>query len=397
MNRRRDHELFQCGFMPLTDCATLVAAHEFGFAAEEGVALELHRETSWSNIRDKTALGLFDIAHMLAPMPLAMSLGFSSFPAEIAAPFVLSVNGDMIGVSTAFARRMSADGPVFTTNAAAAAAKLKSAADGAPLRIGAPWSFSMHSLLLEYWLGRCGFALDRDIRLSIVPPPYMADALEAGELDLFAVGEPWGSIAVEKGVGALLLSGASIWAFAPEKVLGVRAAVLEERADAVDALLRALYRAARWAAKPDHRGAVAEILSRPEYVDAPTEVLERGLSGALIVSPAGEARQARRALVLFDGAATFPWRSQAEWIGAALSRRRGAELIDPTKAAAVWRPDIYRRALQPHGAPLPTASSKVEGALGDETGVSALGGDLRLGPDAFFDGAIFEPRSDADA
>lgn len=391
MNRRRDHELFECGFIPLTDCATLVAAHEFGFCAEEGVALALHRETSWSNIRDKTAVGLFDVAHMLAPTPVAMSLGLSSFPAEVAAPFVLSVNGNMIGVSRAFARRIRPDGVVFGEDPVAAAASLKSAADGAPLRIGVPWSFSMHGLLVEYWLERAGVTLETPPRQSIVPPPVMAEALAAGELDLFSVGEPWGSMAVETGAGSLLLPGSAIWAFAPEKVLGVRREVLERRSDAVDALLRALYRAARWASKPEHRGAVAEVLSREAYLDTPAELIERALTGAFIVAPSGEARTVDRALELFDGAATFPWRSQAEWIGAALARRHGGLAFDPDIAARVFRPDVYRRALQPIGAVLPMASSKLEGALAESTAVSALGGALILGPDAFFDGAKFEP------
>ncbi|MCI4663797.1 MAG: ABC transporter substrate-binding protein [Neomegalonema sp.] len=392
MSRRRDHEHFTCGFIPLTDCATLAAAHEFGFAAEEGVALELVRETSWSNIRDKMAVGLFDVAHMLAPMPIAMSLGLSSFPARVAAPFVLSVNGNMIGVSSHIAKRLAAADRLLGLDAAAAAEALRSALDGAPLRIGAPWTFSMHTLLVEYWLSASGFDLEAQTSTSVVPPAFMTEALAAGELDLFCVGEPWGSMAVEHGAGSILLPATEIWAFAPEKVLGVREAELDARPDAVEALIRALYRAARWAAKSEHRGAVAEMLTRAGYVDAPTEVVERALRGAIFATPGGDGRHAPRMIELFDGAATFPWRSQAQWIAWALGRRRGVDGLSSAAAAAVWRPDIYRRALERVGAPMPTASSKLEGSLAEATEVGAVGGSLVLGPDRFFDGAIFEPR-----
>lgn len=393
---RRDHEEIVCGFIPLTDCATLVVADEFGFAAEEGIALTLRRETSWSNIRDKMAVGLYDAAHMLAPMPLAMSLGISAFSAPVWAPFVLSVNGSMVGASKIMAARLRAErGTAFFDDAAAAGAALKLAAQGRPLRIGAPWRFSMHAVLIDYWLGRCGFDLDRDITLRVVPPSFMTEALAAGELDLFCVGEPWASMSVENGSGALMLATSAIWSFAPEKVLGVGDKLVQERPDALSALLRALYRAAEWASRPEHRSALAEVLSRPGYVDAPAELIERALAGALIVSGAGELRHAERALELFDAAATFPWRSQAAWIGAQLATRHGLEPAQAAKAADVFRPDLYRAALAPLPAILPGASAKLEGSLAAPELVTALGGDLLLGPDRFFDGAVFDPEQKA--
>lgn len=394
MSRGRDQGEIVCGFIPLTDCATLVVAREFGFAAEEGVDLTLRREASWSNIRDKIALGLFDAAHMLAPMPLAMSLGLSAFDARIDAPFVLSVNGDVIGVSEPLAARLrAAHGSAFFEDPAAAAAALRSATDRRPLRVGVPWLFSMHAILIDYWLGRCGFDPERDVALNVVPPPFMAEALAAGELDLFCVGEPWGSASVENGAGALLLAGPSIWRFAPEKVLGVARTLAEERPDALAALIRALYRAADWASRPEHRGAVAEVLSAPDYVDAPAELIERALGGSLIVSGEGELRQVPRALELFDAAATFPWRSQAAWIVERLAERHGLGHGLADGAGQVFRPDVYRAALAPLGANLPTASAKIEGALSAATEVASLGESLALGPDSFFDGAVFDPGS----
>lgn len=391
MSGRRDHGEIVCGFIPLTDCATLAVAREFGFAAEEGVELILRRETSWSNIRDKVAVGLYHAAHMLAPMPLAMTLGLSSFAAPVYAPFVLSVNGDMFGASRTLAARLAAThGASFFEDAKDLAEALRSATDRRPLRIGVPWIFSMHAVLTDHWLGRCGFDLNKDIAMNVVPPPFMVDALAAGEIDLFCVGEPWGSASVEDGAGALIMASTAIWRFAPEKVLGVGADLADRRPDALAALIRALYRAAEWAARPQHRGAVAEVLARPDYLEAPAEWIERALAGSLVVSGAGEVRQIPRALELFDAAATFPWRSQAAWIAARLVERHGLDGDLAARAEGVFRPDLYRAALAPLRATLPTASAKLEGALHEATQVPSLGDSLTLGPDSFFDRSIFD-------
>lgn len=387
-------ERITCGFIPLVDVAALAVAREIGFAAEEGIELDLRRENSWSNIRDKLALGLFDAAHMLAPMPIAMSLGLSRLKAPVIAPFMLSVNGNVVGVSRRLGRKLAARrGSSFFDDAGEAGAALKSALEGRPLRVGAPWPFSMHALLLDYWLGRAGFDLKRDVSMTIAPPPFMAEAMSAGEIDLFCVGEPWGSVAVEQGIGDLLLTGSAIWAFAPEKALGLRASVANEKPDAVDALLRACWRAARWAAAPEHWSAVAELLSEEAYLDQPAEVIERSLRGVLTVSSDGEIRRLPRVLELFGGASPFPWRSQAGWIADryAEEHRWGGE--ERLAAETVFRPDLLRRALAPIGADLPAASSKLEGALSAPTEAPSLHGSLTLGPDRFFDGAVFDPNA----
>ena len=353
-----------CGFIPLVDAATLVVAREMGFAAEEGVDLILKRENSWSNIRDKLALGLFDAAHMLAPMPIAMSLGLSRFQSQVLAPLMLSVNGNVVGVSRRLGRRLAERrGSAFFDDAAEAGAALRAALEGRPLRVGVPWPFSMHALLLDYWLGRAGFDLKRDVTMTVAPPPFMAEAMSAGEFDLFCVGEPWGSIAVEEEVAELLLTGASIWAFAPEKALGVPAQLNADQPETVDALLRACWRAARWASEPEHWSAVAELLSEEVYLDRPAELIERSLRGVLTVSTDGEIRRRPRVLELFHGAAPFPWRSHAAWIADRYAAEHRLSAEDRAAAESVFRPDILRRALAPTGADLPTASAKLEGAL----------------------------------
>jgi hypothetical protein len=90
------------GFIPLLDSAVLVAAKEKGFAEREGIALQLIRETSWANIRDRLAVGHFDVAHMLAPMPIAASLNLTSLAVPMLAPMVLGLGGNAITVAIPF-------------------------------------------------------------------------------------------------------------------------------------------------------------------------------------------------------------------------------------------------------------------------------------------------------
>jgi two-component system, oxyanion-binding sensor len=372
------------GFVPLVDCASLVIAREMGFAAEEGIDLRLHRETSWAAVRDKLVWERFEAAHLLAPVPIASSAGVGGFPVAIDVLMVLSVNGDTIGVRPDLAARLQ--GADFA-DAGATGRALLAAASG--LRFGVPFPFSMHAELLGYWLHSLG-AEAADVRT--VPPPRMADAMEAGEIDAFCVGEPWGSVAVERGVARLILPGSAIWGFAPEKVLAVRRGWAEGRPERAAALMRAVWRAAAWLAKPRHRLVAAELLARPDYVDVAPEIVERVLAGRLLVDAAGKERRVPRLIGFFDGAATFPWRSQAVWIADALARRTGE---DRARLRAVardcFRSDLYRQALGPIGADLPGASEKVEGALVHPTAIASTLGRLQLEPDRFFDGQVFDP------
>ncbi|WP_353473659.1 CmpA/NrtA family ABC transporter substrate-binding protein [Salipiger sp. H15] len=381
------------GFIPLTDAAPLILAQEMGYAAEEGIALDLKRAPSWSSLRDMLSFGRVDAAHMLSPVPVAAALGLGGAGAALSAVSVLSVNGNVIGVSNALAEKLRAQGHDFGFDDARAAGEALIAATDTTLRIGVPFPFSMHAELLYYWLSALGLSVPEALQVRTVPPPLMADAMEAGEIDAFCVGEPWGSMAVENGVGALLLPGTAIWSFAPEKVLAVRSDWAETEQSLLGRLIRATWRAGRWLSEPDSRSLTAEILSRPEYLGVPAEVLDRALAGRMVISAQGEERQVPGMLEFHAGAATFPWRSQAEWIGRQLAARAG---IDPDAAGraarATFRSDLHRAALAGTSADLPGASSKLEGSLTARLPVASESGKLYLGPDRFFDGRIFEPR-----
>ena len=385
-------ETLRLGYIPLIDAAPFFIAQSLGFAEAEGLTLDLRPAPSWSALRDMLAMGAVEAAQMLSPVPVAAALGLGASQARFEALQLLNANGDVIGVSRALAATMRAAGHPFDFADARTAGAALLAAAGARLRIGVPFPFSMHAELVHYWLENLGLPLPAELDIRTVPPPRMTEAVAAGEIDAFAVGEPWGSQAVERGVGELLLPGTAIWAFAPEKVLAVRQGWADENEDLAGRLMRAVWHACGWLGAPENRFLVSDLLSGPDRLPIAAEVIDRALSGRMVISAEGEERESANMIVFSGGAATFPWRSQAAWIGAQLARRYGLDPAAAARSAAeVYRPDLYRRHLRAAGADLPGASAKLEGALTAPTAVASERGQMILPADRFFDCRIFDP------
>lgn len=387
------------GFLPLLDSAILAAAREKGFAETEGVELALVRENSWATIRDRLAVGHFNVAHMLAPMPIACNLGLTPLAAETIAPLALGLGGNAVTVSLEVWSVMRSHGapvdfaPLAVGRALAAVISDRRRAGKEPLRFAVVHPHSGHNYELRYWLAACGVDPDSEIEIVIVPPTLMADALGAGRIDGYCVGEPWNTAAVAKGVGRIVTTKAAIWKSSPEKVLGVAAGWAAKDPEALSALLRALYRAAEWCGKPSNHGELARLLSSSAYVDCPADWLLPALSGS-IDAGAGETVEVADFFLPHAKAATFPWKSHALWFYSQMVRWRQVPASEGNEAIArgTYRPDLYRAALRELGVALPGANSKVEGALRVETPVGSAGASLTLGPDGFFDGAVFDPE-----
>lgn len=378
------------GFLPLTDAAPLVVAREMGFAAEEGLDLNLVKATSWSSLRDYVLLGRLDAAQMLSPIPVANALGLGALGGmEVIA--ALNLSGNAVTISNALADQMAADGYEFDFADAAAAGRALIAL-GRPLRIAVPFPFSMHAELLYYWLDTLGLAAPQSLIVRTIPPPLMAEAMASDEVDAICVGEPWGSLAVENGDGRMLLPTCAIRQSTIEKVLATRSGWADENPDLTRKLLRALWRAGEWLDQPDKREVAAEIMSRPDYLGLPVDLVERALRGHFLTSSHGDLRICPNFLTFGAGAAGFPWRSQAAWIGMRIAARTGLDHDEARKSAtAVFRTDIYRNHLRGVGADLPSASVKLEGSLDHPTEVASETGRVILAPDRFFDGNVFDP------
>ncbi|ONF95095.1 ABC transporter substrate-binding protein [Sphingomonas jeddahensis] len=389
-------EIFRIGFVPLVDAALPILAHELGFAAAEGVAIELVRDVTWATVRDRLLYGHTDAAHLVAPLAIATALGRDRPAVPLTVPFVLGLNGNAITFSTALGEACGLGDALSDPVAIGAALKAVAAARraaGRPLRLGVVHRYSSHNYMLRYWLSGVGIRPDEDVAITVTSPPFAADALAAGEVDGICVGEPWNSIAVDRGVGRIALATAQIWRRGVEKVLALRAETATARPEAVAGLIRALHAAAEHFVRPETAVESATLLARREYLDAPVDAILRAITDRIRLVPGGAPIHYPDFMFQHREAANFPWRSQAAWLYSQMVRWDALSFSekDAATAQSVFRPDLYRAALAGSAAPLPNASSKLEGALSEPIGAGSTQGRLMLGSDRFFDGRAFDP------
>ncbi|WP_195909425.1 CmpA/NrtA family ABC transporter substrate-binding protein [Rhizobium tubonense] len=376
--------VLRAGFIPLVDASVLIAAVEFGFARKEGLVLELVKDVSWANVRDRLAFRQFDIAHMLSPMPVASMLGLGSNPSPTITPFSLGKGGNAITLSTRLFERMKeAAGLSETASALENARALASVVEAMKRRgenlptLGMTYPFSSHNYEFRYWLAAGGIDPDRDVKLVVVPPPLTSDALAAGAIDGFCVGAPWNMVASERGVGRIVAAKQDIWPSAPEKVIGMRPEWAEGHPETVSRLIVALDAAARWCDRSQNHDALAETLADARYIAAPVDIIRRVLAGQFNLDAKGNRRDIDDYFIFQSGFANYPRPSQALWIYSQMVRWGQCDLnVAGTKSAAsAFRPDLYRTALGNENAP---SGSDIR-MEGDEDG------------DRFMDGHVFDP------
>ena len=329
------------GYIPIIDCAPIILAEELGAFERQGLDVEIRREVSWANVRDKLVLGVLDAAHILAPLPLALTLGIDSVSVPMINAMTLEVNGNALTLSERLWREIEETAPELTGDGRApldaralAAVVRKRAAAGAPqLVLASVFPYSVQNYMLRLWLSSAGLDPDRDVRLTVVPPPHTVAHLSGGVIDGYCVGEPWNQQAVALGIGRIALTGPDIWKGMPEKVLGTTEAWAERNPLTLKALLKALIEACLWLDEPANRPEAARVLSSPRYLNTPAEVISRTLD-----LPDFHVFQRQTA--------NFPWRSHADWFLAQMVRWGQAPPSIDIEATAnrVYRTDLYRAA-----------------------------------------------------
>jgi NitT/TauT family transport system ATP-binding protein len=341
------------GFIPLIDAAASIVAVDKGFAAAEGLDVTLVREVSWSNVRDKLNIGLFDAAHLLAPVAIASSLGLGHVKVPIVSPFTLNLNGNAITVSPALhdqiVTHLQGDiaDPLATAQALGRVAADRRKSGAEPLTFGMTFPFSTHNYQLRFWMAAGGVDPDEDVHLVVLPPPYMVDSLTNGHVDGFCVGAPWNAVAVDRGIGRILHFGPDILTRAVEKVLAVRGRWAEEHPDTVSALIRAHQKAADFIEEPGNRDEVSALLARPDRVDADAAIIHAVLAGRLATVKGGVPRESANFMAFGRNGAARPDPTQAAWLYAQMVRWGQAPFSPEALqiAETVFRPDLYDAAL----------------------------------------------------
>lgn len=336
------------GFMPLIDCSLVILAKDEGFAEAQGLNLELVREISWSNLRDKLNVRLFDAAHMLGPAAVAATLGIGGVKAPMAVPIALNLDGSAITISVRRFEEMTrlGDGdmadPAVSASALAAMVARRKASGLPPLTFAAVFGFSSHTYLLCDWLAKGGLKLGEDIRFEVVPPPQTVEALTSGRIDGFCAGAPWNAAAVAAGIGAMVLCGTDLRCDCPDKVLAWRADDAERRVEAVSKLNAAILCASEWACQPENLGRLALHLSKPDRLALPVEILEPALNGELRQGAGRPPRQVER-FIRFDREALRPNPDHAAWILGGMEQAGQVVAIPDLheQARAIFRPALF--------------------------------------------------------
>src|SRR5580692_7833500 len=262
----RRREPLQVGFLPVSDCAPLVQAHESGLFAKYDLEVELQRIASWAALRDRVVDGTLDAAHAPATLPFLTNLGLESEPCECIGGMILSLQGNAITIS----RTLWEQG---VRSAETMREQIYRSWGKRTFTFGVAFPFSTQYFLLREWLKSGGIIPNVEVRMVVVPPTQMFPTLKLGYIDGYCVEEPWTSVAVQADVGVCVATSAELVPLHPEKVLMVRQSFAHGRPDEHERLLAALLEACAYCDQPQNRRLLSELLAQPHYVNAPAECL----------------------------------------------------------------------------------------------------------------------------
>ncbi len=278
------------GFIPITCATPIIMAHPMGFYAKHGLDVEVVKTAGWAIVRDKTINKEYDAAHMLSPMPLAISLGLGSQPVPFAVPAIENINGQ--GITLALKHKDRRDPRAWKG-----------------FKFAIPFDYSNHNYLLRYYLAEHGIDPDNDVQLRIVPPPEMVANLRADNIDGFLAPDNICQRAIYDGVGFLHILSKEIWDGHPCCAFAASGEFITQAPNSYAALIRAIIDATAYASKAENRKQIAEMVAPAAYLNQPVTVIEQSLTGTYADGLGGIKQDPKR--VDFD---PFPWHSFAVWM-----------------------------------------------------------------------------------
>ena len=331
------------GMIALTDCASIVMAHELGLFKKFGINSIVSKEASWAVIRDKMTLGENQATHMLFGMPFASSMGLLGSPVKpMVIPWLLNRNGQAITLSNNLKSVKSAK------DLQPLAAKAK--ASGSPMTFAMTFPPGTHAMWLRYWLASGGINPDKDITLITIPPPQMVANMKIGKMDGFCVGEPWNLRAINDGIGFTEITTQKMWPDHPEKVCAFSEDFANKNPKTVKAVLKALHLASEHIDNMSNRPAVAEVISRPTYINCPKEIILDRLLGKYDDGN-GSKIQDPNYMIFSNRNANVPNKTYGYWW---ISQFRRWGMVKGTPdykgiVDKVMRPDMYMEAMKELG------------------------------------------------
>jgi ABC-type nitrate/sulfonate/bicarbonate transport system substrate-binding protein len=357
---RRD--VLSIGFVPMIDCAVLIAAKELGLFKKHGVHVELSKEVGWATIREKLLHEELHAVHAPASMAFVIRCGIGIVPRPCLTAFVLSLNGSAITMSKELWDRGVRD-------AATLRDVIQADRSGRIYSFGAVLEFSTQNYNLRSWLRAGGIDPDRDVRIPIIPSPVIHRGLLDGHLDGYCVAEPWNSIAVEAGAGWIAATSHEINPGQPEKVLLVLEDFADRHEDEHLSIVAALIEASIFCELPANRSELARMLSHSRYLDVPASLLARSLIGPLAT---GRGNQDAGEFITFHrGGANVPDRAKGRAVYQDVRQQPAAQqsrALRPDVVGRIFREDLYHRAISLTGLRESLPENTATPALRTQTG-----------------------------
>lgn len=351
------------GFIPLTDCASVVMAAELGFDRKYGIKIVPSKEASWAGVRDKLVNGELDAAHVLYGLIYGVQMGIGGPQKDIAVLMTLNNNGQAITLSNHLKEKGVTDG-----------SQLKSLIDRKEKEYTFAQTFptGTHAMWLYYWLAANGIHPLRDVKTIVVPPPQMVANMRVGNMDGFCVGEPWGARAIADRIGFTVTTTQAIWPDHPEKVLGSMAEWVTRHPNTARALIAAVLEASRWIdASDENKTKMALTIAQKSYVNTTAKVIEGRILGQYEDGLGKTWKDPRPMRFFRDGQVNFPYLSDGMWF-LTQHRRWGLLKEDPDYLAIakkVNRIDLYKEAATLAKVPIPDremrTSTLVDGIVWD--------------------------------
>ena len=297
------------GFIPLTDCASVVMASVLGFDKKYGVTIVPNKEASWAGVRDKLVNGELDFAHVLYGLIYGVHLGTAGPKKDMAVLMNLNNNGQAITLSKALADKGAVDGPSL--------AKLM-ASDKREYTFAGTFPTGTHAMWMHYWLAAAGINPLSGAKLITVPPPQMVANMRVGNMDGFCVGEPWNHRAIMDGIGITANTTQDIWKDHPEKVLGTTAEFMKKNPNTTRAVMMAVLEASQWIdASLSNKMKMAETVAQKAYINTSVDAINQRILGRYsngVGGGLGKTWDDPNHMKFFnDGAVNFPYLSDGMW------------------------------------------------------------------------------------
>ena len=300
-----EKEEVRIGFIPLTDCASVVMASVLGIDKKYGVKIVPSKEASWAGVRDKLVSGELDFAHVLYGLVYGVHLGVGGPKKDMAVLMTLNNNGQAITLSKKLADKGAVDG--------AALAKLM-ATEKREYVFAQTFPTGTHAMWLYYWLAAHGINPVKDAKAIVVPPPQMVANMRVGNMDGFCVGEPWNQRAIMDGIGFTAATTQDIWKDHPEKVLGTSAEFVKKNPNTTRAVMMAVLEASQWIdASLSNKMKMAETVAGKAYVNTSVDAINQRILGRY-QNGLGKTWDDPNHMKFFnDGAVNFPYLSDGMW------------------------------------------------------------------------------------